>query len=254
MSNEKYFDDPANLFKSNFPKDWRSDVKYQPDATEEEKEKLRKSWENNKERKAQAAETAREVLQNDEEVALKRKEILSEVYKTEEWKNAQTEGAQRNAAENKEWYKKTVEKNKRIAKDPARTKKIVDTKKAKASADPSYLDNVKENNKKLRAKKVKTPKGEFESLREAAEAEGIAENTLRRYIKQGKEGYWSETKNSHYKRTGKPIKIPEGVFESKSAAGIFLHKQGLPNAEKKLDKWLKENPSEYYYIEENKNE
>ena len=47
---------------------------------------------------------------------------------------------------------------------------------------------------------------------------------------------------------GSPIKTPLGIFVSQSAAVEFYIEDGLTNARKKIQKWIKTDPTNYYYI------
>lgn len=47
----------------------------------------------------------------------------------------------------------------------------------------------------------------------------------------------------------KAICTPYGNFESRKLAVEYLSSTGLINAGKKLDKWLKTKPTEYYYLD-----
>lgn len=46
----------------------------------------------------------------------------------------------------------------------------------------------------------------------------------------------------------KTIQTPYGQFASRRLAVEFMLAQGVVNASRKLDKWLKTQPTEYYYI------
>ena len=46
----------------------------------------------------------------------------------------------------------------------------------------------------------------------------------------------------------KPIMTPTGAFPSKSAAGEWAQAHGLINAHRKINKWLKTHPDQFYYI------
>ena len=47
----------------------------------------------------------------------------------------------------------------------------------------------------------------------------------------------------------KTIQTPYGIFASRKQAVEHLLNQGINNAGKKIDKWLKTNPTEYYYLD-----
>jgi hypothetical protein len=47
----------------------------------------------------------------------------------------------------------------------------------------------------------------------------------------------------------KPIQTPHGEFPSRKAAVEHMLEIGIVNAGRKLDKWLKTRPTEYYYID-----
>jgi len=181
------------------------------------------------------------------EVIEKRNAILKEVYKSQEWKDAQTEGARKNAKENTDWYEKTVKKNRAIANDPERVRKISESKKRIKEQNPELWQKLCNDASKRNSQKVTTPYGIFPSLKEASNALGIAGNTIRRYVNMGVEGYSMETKNR--KTTGKPIITPIGIFVSKSQAGLaYCEFHGNRNGDKFVSNKLKDQPKEYYYI------
>ena len=157
------------------------------------------------------------------------------------------DGILKNARENIEWLQKTIDRNKKIGKDHNRVKKISEKAKERFK-DPIKHKEISEINKLRNGKKVITPIGNFDTITLAAKALGIASNTLRRYIRSKKSGYSVEEKNNHYKNTGKKITTPYGIFESKTAAAIYISDLGISNSEKKIDNYLKNNPTEYYYI------
>ena len=179
-----------------------------------------------------------------------RQQVMSQVYNNESWKELQKEGVRKNAKNNQQWYDATVEKNQRIGKDPVRNKKISKSLSNFYSTDENK-QIITEINQQRQAKKVTTPIGEFDSVTEAADALGIAANTLRRRCERKLPGYYIQKKNGHYKTTGKTIQTPFGLFSSKSEAGRFaLDNNIMQNAVKKIDKFLKTDPENYYYIEQ----
>jgi hypothetical protein len=50
----------------------------------------------------------------------------------------------------------------------------------------------------------------------------------------------------------RPIMTPTGVFPSRLAAVEWARANGLLNAGRRLDQWLKTNPTQFYYIKANK--
>jgi len=113
------------------------------------------------------------------------------------------------------------------------------------------IDYQKRNNTGIansKKAKCKTPWGEFDTIKEAALAGNISEDTLRRRIRTNVEGFERIGKNNNTKYT-KPIHTPFGDFPSKVSAGAFAVKNGIMvNAEKKIDKYLKTDPENYYYL------
>lgn len=107
-------------------------------------------------------------------------------------------------------------------------------------------------NKIISSKKVKvtTPWGVFNSMTEAYTAGGISEDTLRRRINKGMDGYAREGDHNNIKY-GKPIQTPFGKFNSKAEAGRFAETNNImQNAVKKISKFVKTDPENYYYIEQ----
>lgn len=176
--------------------------------------------------------------------------MASKLYhstRDDSWELKQRNGAQKNAKENKDWLKKTTDRNRALAKDPARIQKIKEHQQLLIQ-DETYMATLTKRNREQNGKKIITPIGEFSTLTQAAEALGIAMNTLRRYITCQKPGYKMEQKNLHRRTTGKPIMTPSGPYESISTAAIHASNAGLANALKKISKWIKQENSGFYYI------
>lgn len=112
------------------------------------------------------------------------------------------------------------------------------------------LHEERDNSKIAKTMKVKimTPWGEFSSVTEARKAGNISEDTLRRRIQKGLEGY-ARIGNTNNKKFGKPIQTPFGKFNSKVEAATYAEKNNIMlNASKKIAKFLKNDPENYYYI------
>jgi hypothetical protein len=111
-----------------------------------------------------------------------------------------------------------------------------------------YTSIDKTFTKEAQQVKCITPWGEFISIKEAAIAGGIHEETLRRRCNNGVDGYWKEDKHKGKKRS-KPIQTPFGIFSSKSEADAFAEKNKIfNNAKNRIQKYLKTDPKNYFYI------
>jgi hypothetical protein len=141
----------------------------------------------------------------------------------EEWK-IKNQQARNKLEQDEKFCKRRAERNRELAKDVNRNKKIADAVTIKYQ-DPTY--------KELRAEITRQTCDTDEW--KAAHAEGM---------KKREENGWYEKRGKAFK----PIQTPYGQFESKKAAVAAISQLGIGNAAGKLSTWLKTKPDEYYYI------
>jgi hypothetical protein len=142
-----------------------------------------------------------------------------------------------------------IEACEKAAKKRSKSKKWLDSIENR-KIDYQAMDRTK--TKQVQSSKCETPWGKFNSVKEAAIAGNIKEEKLRHKLMMQEEGYWKENKHSGKKFFSKAIHTPFGQFESAAEAHRYAIKNEImPNARKKIQKYLKTDPENYYYVESN---